>query len=199
MHAVFLMNNKIDSVKTTKWINNSLKLPIIKKLPGSVCSFKLLYDKSKTSNTGKAPNPLGNVFNLLMDTFRILNFGIEDSDTGSSSIWLLAKFKISKLMRLAIPGGRIDILLWLSVIRVTFSMLTEIDVDERSLSMCMQQDIHKSFPIAIIKSDKCEKINFSLIIRCQIYKIKPSKWQSSKAEGNVRQVEENSWRAWVKS
>lgn len=103
----------------------------MKKFPGNVCSFKLLYDKSKTSNTGKAPNPLGKVFNLLMDTFRILSLGIEDNDTGSSSIWLLAKFNISKLIRLAIPGGIIDILLWLSVIRVTFNMFTE-NLDHRS-------------------------------------------------------------------
>lgn len=100
-------------------------LPIMKKFPGNVCSFKLLYDKSNTSNTGNAPNPLGNVFNRLIDTLRIRNFGIEDNETGSSSIWLLATFRISKLMRLAIPGGIMDILLWLSVIRVTFSMLTE--------------------------------------------------------------------------
>lgn len=37
--------------------------------------------------------------------FNILSFGIEDKDVGSSSTLLLQRFKISKLLRLANPGG----------------------------------------------------------------------------------------------
>lgn len=37
----------------------STYIPIIKKFPGRFFSFKLLYVKSNTSKTGKAPNPLG--------------------------------------------------------------------------------------------------------------------------------------------
>jgi hypothetical protein len=33
------------------------------------------------------------------------NFGMEDKEVGSSSIWLLKRFKISKLIRFARPGG----------------------------------------------------------------------------------------------
>lgn len=33
------------------------------------------------------------------------NFGIEEIETGNSSIWLLAKVKISRFARLAMPGG----------------------------------------------------------------------------------------------
>lgn len=35
-------------------------LPSIKKFPGKLDSLKLLYVKSKTSSTAKAPKPLGN-------------------------------------------------------------------------------------------------------------------------------------------
>lgn len=80
-------------------------LPIMKKFPGNVFSFKLLYDKSKTSSTGKAPKPRGKLERRLIETFSILSFGIEDIDIGNSSMWLFAKFNISKLVRLAIPGG----------------------------------------------------------------------------------------------
>ena len=38
-------------------------------------------------------------------TLKIRNFGIEDKEVGSSSIWLLKRFKISKLIRLATAGG----------------------------------------------------------------------------------------------
>lgn len=58
----------------------------MKKFPGNVVSFKLLYDKSSTSSTGNAPNPRGNELKRFIDTFSIRNFGIEDNDTGSSSI-----------------------------------------------------------------------------------------------------------------
>lgn len=58
----------------------------MKKFPGNESSLKLLYVKSKTSRTGKAPNPLGNVYNLLIDKFKILSLGIDDNDNGSSSI-----------------------------------------------------------------------------------------------------------------
>lgn len=60
-------------------------IPIIKKLPGNVFSFKLLYDKSRISKTGKAPNPRGNEFKRFIEQFRIRNFGIDDNDNGSSS------------------------------------------------------------------------------------------------------------------
>lgn len=79
-----------------------------------------------------------------MEQLRILNFGIDESDSGSSSRWLLDKFRISKLVRFAIAGGNTkntpminfqlifqfwdfcspEILLWLRVMRVTNSMLT---------------------------------------------------------------------------
>lgn len=83
-------------------------LPIIKKFPGSCFSSKLLYDKSNTSNTGKAPNPLGSVFKRFIETFKILNLGIDDKESGSSLRWLFDKFKISKFGKLAIPGGRTE-------------------------------------------------------------------------------------------
>lgn len=37
--------------------------------------------------------------------FNILSFGIEERDVGSSSTMLLQRFKISKFVRLAKPGG----------------------------------------------------------------------------------------------
>lgn len=77
----------------------------MKKFPGSIFSFKLLYDKSSTSSTGNAPNPRGSVFSRLMEQLRILSFGIDDSERGSSSSWLLDRFKISRLIRFAMPGG----------------------------------------------------------------------------------------------
>lgn len=80
-------------------------VPIMKKFPGNVFSFKLLYVRSKTSSTGKAPKPLGKLSSLLMDKFKILNFGMEERDNGSSSMKLLAKFSISRLVKLAKPGG----------------------------------------------------------------------------------------------
>lgn len=63
-----------------------LNKPIMKKFPGNVFSFKLLYDKSRTSRTGNAPKPRGKVERRLIDTFKILNFGIDERETGSSSI-----------------------------------------------------------------------------------------------------------------
>lgn len=57
----------------------------MKKFPGSVFSLKLLYERSNTSNTGKAPNPLGKTLNLLKDKLRIRSFGIDDNERGSSS------------------------------------------------------------------------------------------------------------------
>ena len=42
------------------------KLPIMKKFPGRLDSFKLLYVKSNTSNKGKAPNPRGSVVSLFI-------------------------------------------------------------------------------------------------------------------------------------
>ena len=47
----------------------------------------------------------GNWFRRLIEQLRILSFGIDESDKGSSSKWLLDKFKISKLTRFAIAGG----------------------------------------------------------------------------------------------
>ena len=47
----------------------------------------------------------GSELRRLIEQLRILSFGIDDSDKGSSSKWLLDKFKISRLTRLAIPGG----------------------------------------------------------------------------------------------
>lgn len=72
------------------------------------------------------------------------SFGIDDKDRGSSSIWLLARFRISRLVRLAKPGGtaiklhylsfwKANLgaglvlhfsLLWLKVNLVMFSMFT---------------------------------------------------------------------------
>lgn len=57
----------------------------MKKFPGNVFSFKLLYVRSNTSKTGKAPNPLGSTLNLLNDRFKILSLGIDESDKGKSS------------------------------------------------------------------------------------------------------------------
>lgn len=37
--------------------------------------------------------------------FNIRSFGIDERDVGSSSIMLLQRFNISKLVRLAKPGG----------------------------------------------------------------------------------------------
>lgn len=47
----------------------------------------------------------GSELRRLMQQLRILSFGIAESDKGSSSKWLLDKFKISKLCKLAIAGG----------------------------------------------------------------------------------------------
>lgn len=145
-------NLKIQEIlqKKNAQINHVLLYsPIMKKLPGNVFSFKLLYDKSSTSRTGNAPNPRGNAFRRLIERFKMRNFGIDEIDTGSSSTWLLAKFKISKFVKLAMPGGiakwkwnfeklfqsRKDLVrnsdwhsqairLWLNVTLVTFSIFT---------------------------------------------------------------------------
>lgn len=102
----------------------------MKKFPGRLDSFRLLYVKSRTSRTAKAPKPRGNeskrfilnrfmfinkILNVLFQkkkkstktypTFKIRNFGIEERETGSSSIWLLNKFNISNWVKFAIPGG----------------------------------------------------------------------------------------------
>lgn len=98
----------IDLISIAKFTTNrcfSRKLPIMKKFPGNAFSSKLLYDKSSTSKTGKAPKPRGNELRRFIDRFRIRNFGIDESETGSSSMWLLVKFNISKFVKLAMPGG----------------------------------------------------------------------------------------------
>lgn len=77
----------------------------MKKFPGKLFSFRLLYVKSKTSSTGKAPKPLGKLYNRFIETFKILSFGMEDNDNGSSSIWLFEKLIISKFVKFAKPGG----------------------------------------------------------------------------------------------
>lgn len=97
----------------------------MKKFPGSAFSFKLLYDKSSTSKTGKAPKPRGRVLKRLIEQFKILSFGIEDNERGSSSKWLFDRFKISRLTKLAMPGGIDDSLLKLKVIRVRNVMFTK--------------------------------------------------------------------------
>lgn len=99
------------SVSKTKHLSQPLLsapstyIPIMKKFPGRFFSFKLLYVRSNTSKTGKAPNPLGSEYSRFSDKFKMRSFGIDDKDRGSSSIWLLARFRISKLVRLAKPGG----------------------------------------------------------------------------------------------
>lgn len=77
----------------------------MKKFPGNVPSFKLLYDKSRTSSNGNAPKPLGNELRRLIDKFKMRSFGNDEIETGSSSMLLLATLRISKLVRLAMPGG----------------------------------------------------------------------------------------------
>lgn len=47
----------------------------------------------------------GSELSRLIEQLRILSFGIDDNDKGSSSKWLLDKFKISKLLRFAIAAG----------------------------------------------------------------------------------------------
>lgn len=47
----------------------------------------------------------GSELRRLMQQLRILSFGIDESDNGSSSSWLLDKLRISKLLRLAIAAG----------------------------------------------------------------------------------------------
>lgn len=105
--------------------DNKLFLPSLKKFPGKTFSFKLLYDKSKTSRTGNAPKPLkpqanirqcqqqvkifmthrGSELRRLIEQLRILSFGIDERDSGNSSRWLLDKFRISKFTKFAICGG----------------------------------------------------------------------------------------------
>lgn len=47
----------------------------------------------------------GSELSRLIEQLRILSFGIDDKDKGSSSKWLLDKFKISRLLRFAIKAG----------------------------------------------------------------------------------------------
>ena len=56
----------------------------------------------------------------------MVNFGMEDNDVGNSSTWLLARFRISKLLRLASAGGTVVILLCDNVMRVRLYIVTEI-------------------------------------------------------------------------
>lgn len=104
----------------------------MKKFPGKFFSLRLLYVRSSTSRTGNAPKPRGSTSNRFIlseikrsdkslsrnlqlkfarptnytdPTFKILNFGICDRDIGSSVMQLLKRFNISRLTRLARPGG----------------------------------------------------------------------------------------------
>lgn len=51
----------------------------------------------------------GSELSRLIEQLRILSFGIADSDSGSSSRWLLDKLRISKLLRLAMAAGNTEI------------------------------------------------------------------------------------------
>lgn len=55
--------------------------------------------------TFKTMTHRGSELSRLMEQLRIRSFGIDDSDSGNSSKWLFDRFKISKLLRLAIAGG----------------------------------------------------------------------------------------------
>lgn len=113
----------------------SLHVPIIKKFPGNVPSFKLLYDKSSTSSNGNAPKPLGNELRRLIDKFKMRNFGNDEIETGSSSMLLLATLRISKLVRLAMPGGMA--ILWYFMGKSRFHWdFWEIGVFDSTYSWC---------------------------------------------------------------
>lgn len=45
--------------------------------------------------------------------FKILSFGRDESEVGSSSNWLLNKFRISRLDRFAKPGGTPEIIIFM--------------------------------------------------------------------------------------
>jgi len=120
-------------VKREKRVNSSdCNQPIMKKFPGRFFSLKLLYVRSNTSRTGNAPKPRGSTSNRFIlpevkrsnkflsrhkfqiaarpvnctnPAFKILNFGICDREIGSSVMWLLKRFRISRLTRFARPGG----------------------------------------------------------------------------------------------
>lgn len=114
----------------------------MKKFPGSVCSLKLLYDKSSTSNTGNAPKPRGSVFKRLIEQLRIRNLGIDDNDNGSSSKWLFEQFRISRFTKLAMPGGNMESLLWLRVMRVRNVMFTKRRKIEENLKRCVYGSLY---------------------------------------------------------
>ena len=48
------------------------RVVMTKKFPGKLFSLRLLYERSNTSRTGNEPNPRGNVLNLFMPKFKIL-------------------------------------------------------------------------------------------------------------------------------
>lgn len=77
----------------------------MKKLPGNESSFKLLQVRSSTSRAGNAPKPRGSEHNLFIDMLSILNLGSDERERGSSSMWLFVRFRISRLIKLANPGG----------------------------------------------------------------------------------------------
>lgn len=90
----------------------------MKKLPGRRVSSKLLYDKSSTSSTGKAPNPRGRLLRRFIDTFKIRSFGMDEMELGTSSSKLFERFKISKFVKFAMLGGRTKIFYFKFLIKI---------------------------------------------------------------------------------
>lgn len=73
----------------------------------SICSFYSFKNNYITSYNYNNYN-LNSKFNELINNypkFKILSFGNDDMEIGNSSIWLLNKLRISKLTKLANPGG----------------------------------------------------------------------------------------------
>lgn len=68
----------------------------MKKFPGKLLSFRLLYVKSKTSNTGKAPKPRGRELSL---------FILQKKLVGS----LIGMFNFVKTVKIT-PGSKYEVL-----------------------------------------------------------------------------------------
>lgn len=84
----------------------------------------------------------------LMDTLSIRSFGIEEMETGNSWRLLLHTFRISRLIRLAIPAGNSYRRLWLSVSRVTKVM----DTGRRRVTLDQEEEYPTRWDFTIMTS-----------------------------------------------
>lgn len=85
------------------------------------------------------------------------SFGSEDKLSGSSSMWLLARFRISKFIRLARAAGTVWILLWLNDNLVMLARLTENNLDNNLITTLNYESIINFFKYKKHGRKRCNK------------------------------------------